>query len=315
MAIESGLAAQLMYAEESTWGTGVTPTRTLPFISEKIKRADDRVESKAIRPSRLLMDSNDRSVGKTKVGGQLMTELYDHQMGMFLKHLLGSVVTTGSGPYTHTFGIANKIGKGLTMQVGRPDNAGTVQPFTWAGCKFSKLALKMAVGATVTCAWDVTAKSQTTATALATASVPASLLPYTFTSGGVAVAGSAVPVKTAELTIENMFADDRYFLGASGGTISEQIDNGLMKVTGSITPEFSGLTQYARFTGLTQTALVFLLGIGTSTLSLTLNVEFDEDDTAVAGPDVLDEPVKFTALGTTDAAALAVVAVNADSTV
>ena len=159
MTIRSGINAQWGFDEESAWGTGVTPTRFLPFISEKVNQNIARIESKSIRVGRRVIDSSSWAAGDITIAGQIQTEVYDRNMGLLFKHMFGAVTTSGAGPYAQTYTPGDLTGKSLTMQFGRPGVAGTVHPFTYAGCKISKWQLQCSVNQFVTLGLDITAKS------------------------------------------------------------------------------------------------------------------------------------------------------------
>lgn len=161
MALKSGLAAQLGIVDEGTYGVPVTVTRFLPFYSESIKTTIDRIESKGIIAGRRTVDASQWAAGDIKVGGSVQMELYDHSLGILLKHMFGSSTITGAGPYTNTFVPGDLTGKSFTMQIGRPDvGTGTVRPFTLDGCKIPSWALECSVGEIATLNFDVVAESE-----------------------------------------------------------------------------------------------------------------------------------------------------------
>ena len=51
MALRSGLAGQIGFGEETTWGTRVVPTRFLSFTDESIEKDINRIEGFGIRAS------------------------------------------------------------------------------------------------------------------------------------------------------------------------------------------------------------------------------------------------------------------------
>lgn len=313
MAIETALAAQFGFGEESTWGTAVTPNRFLPMVSEAVKQDIARIKSKAIFAGRRTLDTSQVAAGDIKVGGPIHTEFYDHQMGLLLKHMFGGYSISGAGPYTQTFTPGDMVAlKGLTMQVGRPDVAGTVQPFTWAGCKVAKWDIEASVNNFAMLGLDIVAKSETTATGLASVSYPASINPLTYVQGAITIAGSSVPVRSFKLSGDNNLDDKRRFLGSQ--LISEPLESDVRDYTGTAECEFNGLTQYNRFVNFTAAALVLTFTSGSNTLTITTNVEFDGDSPAVKDRGVVDLPVKFRCINTTDAGAITAVTVNSDNT-
>lgn len=74
-----------------------------------------------------------------------------------LKHMLGSVVTTGTNPYTHTGTPGSQIGtlKSASLQYGVGDSTETLRPFTITGSKLTEWTIDAAVGgyAELTSTW------------------------------------------------------------------------------------------------------------------------------------------------------------------
>jgi hypothetical protein len=314
MAIPSGLDAQFGCKTETTYGTAVTVDRFMPLVEESVSHEIERLESSGILTGARVMRSQQWAAGAETIEGDLGFEVYDRGIGLLFTHMFGGLVTTGSGPYTHTFTPGTLTGKSLTMQIGRPDTGGTVRPFTIAGVKVASWEIACQVGEIATLGLSIVGKSITTATALATASYPSSIAPMVFTGGSVTIGGSSVSAKGFTLSGDNALDADRRFLGS--GQTAEPLEAGLRTYEGTVDLEFSDLTQYARFTGGTEAALVLALSKGTSTVTITANARFDANAPAVSGRDgLVMQSVPFKCVGaTTDAGAITAVLVNADST-
>lgn len=69
----------------------------------------------------------------------------------FMKAVLGSVATTGAGPYTHTYNVAN-VPPSLTIQ--QSEDLDTNSEITMVGCLIDKFSLNMNVGDVVTARLD-----------------------------------------------------------------------------------------------------------------------------------------------------------------
>jgi hypothetical protein len=309
----SGLNAQLGFAEETTWGTGVTPTLFVPLVNESINQQIDRLESKAIIAGARAIRSQQWTPGNQYVKGSVGLELNDRTTSMLFKHMFGTVVTSGAGPYTHTFTPGDLKNLGLTLQIGRPDNSGTVQPFTYAGTKIGKWQLGLKADEIATLGLDIVAKSETTATALASASYAASISPLSFVGASLNIAGSAYKVNNVTLSGDNKLDDKRIFIGQT--TVDEPLEVDLREYVGTIDSEFVDLTAYNRFVAGTEAALVLSLAKGTSTVTITCNVRFDGNTPNVAGGAILRQPLPYKCVGaTTDASAITAVLVNSDVT-
>lgn len=315
MATGSGISAQLMVAEESTWGTAVTVTRAYELRSEGIGHDIGRINSDGIRSGQRVQRSEDWLPGAEKISGSVELELSTKNWALLGKHMMGSVSTSGAGPYTHTLTTGDLTGKGLTVQVGRPDVSGTVQPFTFAGCKVAGWELSCEAGneepALVTL--DLVGKSETTATALATASYTASNALFAWPHLAVTIAGSGVSWRSFSIKGTNPFKDDRYKGGAT--TIDEPIENGMREYTGSITLDFDTLTQYNRYVGGNEAALVATFTRSTDIIAITTNARFDGIPPAVDNRDLLQVEIPFKCVGpTTDASAITVAVTSSEAT-
>lgn len=313
MTIRSGINAQWGMVQESTWGTAVTVTRFLPFISEKVNQNIARIDSKAIVQGRRVIDSSQWAAGDITCAGQIQTEVYGSSMGLLFSNMLGGAAISGSGTYTQTYTPGDLSAKSMTMQFGRPGVAGVVHPFTYAGVKITKWQLGCTAGQFATLGLDVNAKSEVTGIPLASCSYPSPMpQPLTYVQGTVSFLGSTLPVKSVMIDGDNGLNVARRFVGSQ--SISEQLEAGLRNYTATVTPEFTDLTLYTAYTAGTTGALVLTFTAGSNTLTITCNVRIDPDATPnVSGHGLIEQPLKLKCIGGTDAAAITLVTVNSDA--
>ena len=317
MSIRSGLAAQLGAASETTWGTAVTPDHFYEFISEDINLKVERLESKGLRSNNRVLRTDRWAATQQRIEGKVDIEVPTKGMSLWLRQALGSTtVTTPSGATLarlHRSVLGDPYGTGLTVQVGRPDTSGTVQPFTYAGVKVDQLSLSNSVGDFLKAEMTLVGKSEVTNTSLATATYPitgsASAFQYlNWTQGAITIGGSPVGVVTDfSVDVNSNIKSDRYFLGAA--TMNEPIIAAMTEISGSVTVEFDGLTNYNRFVNGTVAALTATWTGATAIESTTYpsllvslaNVRFDGDTPNVKGPDIITHDLKWKALydGTT----------------
>lgn len=313
MAIRSAIAAQLGLAESSTFGTYQTPTRFLEFIEESLEYQIERVESPGLRANNRVLRTDRYAPGQKRVEGSVTLEPATKGFGMILKHALGSAsISTPSGAtnarlHAHTLG--DIYGTSLTVQVGRPDTSGTVQPFSFLGCRVDSINFTSSVDEILQSEVSLVGQDMTTSQSLATATYPttgsaAAYEQFYWTQGVISVGGSSVAVITDfEMEINNSLKSDRYFLG--GATMSEPIIAGMTEITGTITMEFLNLTAYQRFTANTQAAINAKWTAATAIESTTFpyleidipKARFDSGgDPQVGGPDVLTQEIPFKVL-------------------
>jgi hypothetical protein len=302
LAIPSGLSAQLMTAEESTYGTPVTPDRGYEFRSESLKLEIERIESSALRSGTRVLRSDRWSAGQKNVTGDITMELATKSFGRWFKHALGGVDTSQPDApgnptvYKHTF-TPGDIPTGQTIQVGRTDVGGTTRPFTYHGCKVSSWTLECAVGDIATFQASILGEDEDTATALASITYPSGLSLMTFVNGTLTIASSAQDVKSASVQGNNGLAEDRYFLGSQ--LRKQPLEAALREYTGQLEAEFESLTAYNRFVNGTEAELVLLFqGATISTTykyetKITMNVRFDGETPSVGGPEIVPQNLPY----------------------
>lgn len=149
MSLRSGLATQWGFIAEDTWSVAKTVNKFLPIVSETVTADVERLESNAIVAGARVLRSNMWGAGRKKVSGGIQTELWDRDIATLLSHMMGDA----SSPYTP----GDLTGMGLTVQIGKPDVSGTVQPFTYAGCKIPSWQLACKVGEIATLGIDLVA--------------------------------------------------------------------------------------------------------------------------------------------------------------
>lgn len=306
MAIRSGIAAQLGMVAESTYGTAVTVSRFLEFNEEGIELVQENLESEGIRVNNRVLRSDRWARNPKGAEGDVTFEVQSKGFGLPFKHWLGSntITTPGGGTLSrdHTCILADPNGLALTVQVGRPDVSGTVQPFTYAGGKITEAELACDTDGALLFTPTFDFQSATTATGLATASYATSTEILWYSGGSVTIGGSSVNVKDISIKVANGLNTDRFFIRNSTQKLEPQIA-AMTEITGEMTLEFTDLTQYARVTG-SSTAAVVALWEG-STIETTLKygvqvtlpaVRFDEAPVSASGMDLLEQKLSFKAL-------------------
>lgn len=315
MALKSGLAAQLGVKAETTWGTFVAPTRFYPLISESLTEEIDRIESEGIVTGLRVLNSAQWAAGNVDVGGDIQTELYQQGMGALLKACFGAVSTSGAGPYTHTFTPGDLTDDHLSVQVGKPDGAGTVQPFSFSGMKVTDWELSMEAGGLVTLSTSLVGKQLATSESLATASFgTGAATPFTFKHASATIAGGAANVKKLTISGSNGLDSDRRFIGSEYR--AEPLEAELREYSGTVDLEFESLTQMNRFRNATEVALVATISAGASaSLTTTMNVRFDGATPEVDGRGIVQLSAPYKCIGsTTDASAITAVLISNDTT-
>ena len=134
--------AQIGFAEESTYGVRVAPTRFYPVHEPNLSYEVERLESEGVIAGSDVVGTDQWNGGPITVGGDVGFELYQDFAGLLFKHMFGTVQTTGSGPYTHTFTPGSIDDLSLCIQLGIPPVLGAaVIPVEYVGCKVTEWEL------------------------------------------------------------------------------------------------------------------------------------------------------------------------------
>ena len=311
MAIRSGLAAQIGIGVESTVGSAATPTRFYEFNDESIAQTIERIESEGLRTGNRVLRSDRYASGQIAIEGSFSMEMTAGNTAILFKHALGAVATAGS--YVHTCTMSDPYGLGLTLEVGRPGNDGTVRAFTYAGCKINSLDLSVSVGELLSADFGVIGTTAEAIGSVTAASYGSSLELLHFAGAAITVAGDAYPCKDFSLSVNNGLTGDRFVLGSQ--VAQQPIASSLAEVTGSLTAEFVDATAYNRVVNATHAAIVATFTDSTAN-SITVTVpvaRFDGDTPSVGGPDILDQSLTFKGLYNGTDSPVTIAVANGDS--
>ncbi len=276
MTTGTGLDAQVGFGQESPWGTGVTPTRFIEFNNESLSKDVTWLEPKALHRGIKYQRVSRIRQSRISVSGDVEFDVNTLGMGLLVKHMLASTVSTPtqiatSTAYQQIHTPGDFKGLGLTVQVGRPEpSSGTSQPFTLAGCKVTKWEFTLKDNDTPSLKLTFDGKSETTATALTTASYLSGSTTFDFseatlklggtvstTGGETSISGgTAVSTIINSITVagEAKMATDRYGIG-NGGLKAEQLENDTPMITGKLDAEFSKTELYDVYSANSTTAL------------------------------------------------------------
>lgn len=298
MAIRSGLATQFGFAQETTWGTYKAPDHFLEYTTESIKNNIARIESKGLRSNNRTLRTDRWAAGRVDVTGDLTFDVMDQGFLLLMKNCLGTATQTADGAGSKwAMTPGDPYGLGLTLQIGRPDVSGTVQPFTYTGCKVTQWELSNSVDNFLQLKASFNGQQETTAQALAAASYPTTQHLLDFTEGTISIGGSSYNIKDWSLIGTTGVKTDRYFVGSQ--LKQEQIINAWATYGVNFTAEFPSLTPYQLYTNGTL-ATISLTYTGKTSYDtnkfyrwvITLqNVRFDGATPNVNGTDVLDLPL------------------------
>jgi hypothetical protein len=268
MPTATGLDAQLMFGSEGTWANAVTPDHTVEFNSETLVYSPGFIEPTGLRVGTLFKRASRVRVARQTVTGDVMLELPTKGIGLLVKQMLGSALTTPvqigtTTAYKQIHTTGGLYGLGMTVQVGRPEpGTGTVRAFTYSGCKCTGWEVNVKDNATPTIKITLDGKAATTATALATASYLTGSTVYDFSQATLKLGGTATTasgettiaggiamstiVTDFTLTGANPMDITRYGLG-NAGQKAQQLQNANPTIIGKLAAEFGKTELYDVF--------------------------------------------------------------------
>lgn len=226
MGIATGLGKYVGFAVETTAGTAVTPTVTLP-CTESLKREQPRIEAKGIIAGRRILDAGHWRGGNISAGGDVNMELYAHGIGAVMRGMFGTVSsTTGpvSGIYTHTW-TASGQPLPLTVQTVVPAVNETLYPSTYAGTMIDSWEIAAASGEYATLGLTLVAMKcihyrQVTdgVTTNGSAAITSATAAWVFDDIGKPITGTGIPAGTTILSVQSATAATMSANATASGT-------------------------------------------------------------------------------------------------
>jgi hypothetical protein len=294
---------QLGVVDESTYGTAVTVTRFFEYESENIAETYGRTEGDPLRVGSGFVRNDRFTPYFSGAAGTIQLTAMTKGFGFWLKHMMGAVATTGPAEttvYTHTGTEGDLTGDSFTCQVNRPFNpAGTNQAFTYSGGKIPKWTLSNSVEGNLLLDLEVDFQKASTAVALATASYPTGMEPFSWVGGFVTIGGSNYDVTEFSLEVDNGMDVDRRQIRANA--LKKEPTATRRSASFSLSADFDSLTNRNRAASDTRAgALAAVTGVwrGPTLLGSTIYPEFsvslaaarfDEWSGATEGADAISQ--------------------------
>lgn len=291
--IGTGLAAQLGFAKESTYGTFVAPTDFLEFVNESLSASEERIESSAVGAHRRVLRSNRWAQGARSVEGSVEHEFLTKGMGPLLEVAMGGASFDDTDPdaVIHTFTPGPLKDKSLSVQVGRVAIDGTIHPFSYTGCQVTEFSLGATVGEILSLSMNYNGKDEDLTQTLADPTFPDDDDLFVYHHGSLTIDGVDTSVSAFNLSGNNSLAVERRGFAR---TRRVGLETGLRGYTGDFDAEFDDLTLYNLYRDGAEAALVLEFdGPGTTSLKVTANVRVDGETPNVGGPDEIRQPIGF----------------------
>lgn len=239
------LDQQVGIIDEVTYGTPPVVTKFFEFNQEGISETEGRTEGDPLRVGTFTKRSDRFTPYFSGAAGSVQMDVMTKGFAYWLKHMLGTTVTTGPAEttvYTHTGTMSDLITKSFAFQVARPFHpAGTVQAFTYSGGKVTKWQLSNSVDGNLVADLDLDFQTVSTAVGLATASYPSGMENFTWAGGAVTVAGASFDITEVSVSGDNGLDVGRRQIRAN--TLKKEPTGGRREVTWSMKADFQDLTQ------------------------------------------------------------------------
>ena len=304
MAIGSGLGSQVGFSTEATsWGTRTAPAKFVRATAYAANRPSNRVQGEGIQAG-VIGQIGAHYVEVTEAGeGSISLDMQTSGLGPLLQALTGGTSTITqqgtSAAWLQTHTLADPL-KSLTVQIGTPYRSGTVFCQELTGAKVTSAEFSCSADSILTGTFNFDAKkwdnSQTLATASYTTARPFHGKQMSVKAGTYSSESALSGVKSVSVSWNNALDTEDYTAGATG-LKAEQIRNGAVTITGSLTVDWLTTTKTAlddlRVAN-TSTSLVLkwtgavIEGTSYEDLEISLpGVYFTGDEPSVSGPDVI----------------------------
>lgn len=271
MAIGSGLAGQWGVVADVTYATSQAPTRFYRVSKAAQKRVNNTADGGGISAGQEMVESAQHVLVSTGATGDIEAPFSTNSWGLILQHIMGGTGTItqqgATAAWLQAFAPGDNVGKSFTSQVGVPNRGGTVLPYTILGAKITAATFACQAGGLLTIALTLDGQQVVETTALATASYPASQIPFHFGDLSVKLGtfnseAAVQGVKSWTMTITRpQSTDDSYYANnatATGvSTKSEPIWNDYLDVSGSFDVDVVNKADFVdRFAANTPTSMI-----------------------------------------------------------
>ena len=237
--MSAGTETKLVAYEPSAYNT-VPGTPAGAYIycrSHDLSGNQPRVDDDTLVPGTVVKTRPD--LGLMDARGTIRTYLAAEDHGILLKHLIGDVNTTGSGPHTHEISPGNYTAGGLLLE---KDNgasiSGTGRFEQFGGIRVASGRFRFAPGGYCEADYTVIGASHTLAAAALDASpTDPGHTSFFGTSGSILEGGGAVSgIESVEFTINRNPDENQYEFGGGGSRFA--MDGGFFACLGTVTAFF-----------------------------------------------------------------------------
>jgi hypothetical protein len=309
--IASGVGGFFGIKTEATYGTFVAPDHFYVANSESLGLNKTTAQGSGFANGQLLDSGGRRVVTMSDASGTVALDAVSNQIGLLLKHLMGSGTSTviAGSAFTEVFTLADTLGLYFSGQVGIPDLAtGTLHPYSFQGGKVTGLEFSCDQGGILGMSVDMDFQALSESQTLAVPSYVATQ-PFHFAQESVKIGAFGSEAAIQGITkIDVKYArklDTTRFYGNNLGLKSEPVTNGKVGISGTLSADYvtkadlfdkyPADTPFSLVIAFTSTVLIS--GTSFPTLTLTLpNCYLDSGSPTIAGLDVISGDLNFTCL-------------------
>lgn len=313
MAIGSTIAGQVGFTIETTPGTRIAPTKWAEINSEGLVSGQKFIRRNAIGGGSAV-NRPQTKIGQ-EPGGPIVMDAAAENIGSMLKLAFGTPVTTGAGPYTHTYAwlLANTLPT-ATFQIGRPTSGGTVTAWDYIGMMVNTWEMAIQPDAYVTMSYDLAGRRVVTDQTLGTPTWP-TLTPWTSFHATLEIMGGVECFDSLTIRGDNRLDMSNVVCGTNPGERRIR-QAGRPFLGGTFDQDFESIDMWDDFVAGTVGDLELVLNAGsTATLTIAGRVQYVEDQTPTMGgaEQILKQsmPFEFVRDGSnTDTQAFSIVLIN-----
>ena len=215
MPVQFGRNAFISVAEETTYGSpsGTSSDYTdMRLISTTLQKTIERARKTNLNQGSagFVRSTFD---GFNVTGGNITIPLHYAGNGHILKAALGSVATTGSGPYTHKF-LPDATPQPITIRLNRgAAQSGAASQEEFKGCVVSTCTISCAAGEEAVLSAEIISQDVSARSSSGSATFPASATSILHhQAGSLTYNSNAIKLRSFELVIDNKL-ERRNFLG------------------------------------------------------------------------------------------------------
>lgn len=258
-----GFKTAVSLYEEATYNTapGSPAGFKLYYKTFEVMPTRKLIQSQTIRGDRTQAAPDSDN---TDVAGNIAVEIGTENIGLMLKHLLGAVADTGTGPYVHTF-TQDDLPVGLMIEKDNSaDISGSGRVERFNGCRIASATFDIPQNGYPMITFAMKGAGYSLQTTLAdptptdTGQSSLSAFNSALQEGGSDIAS----ITKGSVTLNNDLDEQSgYTVGGAG--IRTALDEGFLIVTGSITAQFRDTSLLTKALNSTDTNFLFTLSRGT----------------------------------------------------